>query len=136
MKSKLKSLWLKAKSYMGNKLGDILKSNAGWFKTTLMLAALVAIGLIFTAIVVGFVLLLVFSPGLLIGTIVWFPWTYLQLGATYFPDLDPRWLNIQWFHFVVITAALAWLGKLFRFKRSRGVPGEISAHDGSWKLKK
>lgn len=118
MKAKLKNLWLKAKTYIQLKFTDIMDAKGGWLKTAGMLAALVAIGLIFVALVVAFVLFLAIAPGLVIGTIVWFPWTYLQLGATYFPDLDPRWLNIQWFHFVVATAAFAWLMRLVRAKRA------------------
>lgn len=118
MKAKLKNLWLKAKTYIQLKFTDVLEAKNGWIKTGLALLALVVVGLLFVALVCAFVLFVVLVPGLVLGTILWFPWTYLELGATYFPTLDARWLNIQWFHFVVATAALAWLSKLFRSGKS------------------
>lgn len=64
-----------------------------------MLAATCALGLLLLTVVlvVGFS---VGVPSMIGGGVLWFIWTYLGLGATYFAQLDPQWLNIPYWHVV------------------------------------
>lgn len=101
----------------------------------LLVIVVVALVLSFFAALVFVMILL---PGMIVGLFAWLAWTYFGLGATYFAMLDPIYLHIPYWHFAWGFAALIFIIRVVRKKgygKSR-TPGEINAHDGSWKLKK
>jgi hypothetical protein len=81
----------------------------------LILAGVVIVGVaLFLAAIAAVVFVMVLLPGMVVGFFVWFAWTYMQLGLTYFPSLPPVYQTIPYWHFAWGFAALILLWKIVR----------------------
>jgi hypothetical protein len=91
----------------------------GWVKTgAILLAATVAV-LGVVALIIGFFLFCLSIPGLLFGSILWVGWTWAGLGAELFPQLDPRWLTLNWQQFFWLTIVVYYAGKALGIRRGK-----------------
>lgn len=95
----------------------------GWLKTGALLLGLTAFGLVIVGAISAFVALCLSVPGLLFGTILWMAWTWAGLGAELFPQLDPRWLTLNWMQFFWLTIIVYYAGRLLGIRKSKsGAP--------------
>ncbi len=46
----------------------------------------------------------VMLPSLVVASLSWFVWVYMEAGVTYFPDLPSVWLHIPFMHFWLVSA--------------------------------
>lgn len=103
----------KVKAFMQPKL-DKAKGPVKFLLITLMAVGVVVGVLALFAALIGFLFVL---PGMVYGLAFWGAWTYFGLGATYFPTLDPLYLNIPYWHFVGLSTILVFAFKLIRPKK-------------------
>lgn len=95
----------------------------GWLKTGAILLGLVTVGIGIVALISAFVVFCLSIPGLLFGSILWAAWTWAGLGAELFPQLDPRWLALNWEQFFWIATIVYYVGRLLGIRKSKsGAP--------------
>lgn len=106
-----------------------IKAVTEWAKTKVMpkiealgpvaqIAAVVGLvvgGLVVVAAVIALAFCLaIVLPGMIIGGLLWIGWVYLEIGSTYFPQLDPVWFQISYWQFTFASAALIFFLKILR----------------------
>lgn len=117
--------WVEAKLNEGKKKAS---SKSDWLKLIGFAFAGVAICLVAVAIVIFGVLFVIALPGLILGLPAWLCWTYLGMGAHFFPTLDPVWLQITYGQFAFILAVLVWAVKLVRGKRRESLAETLGSY--------
>ena len=83
---------------------------------TLIVLACVAAGVIAAGFIASIAALYFLIPGIVVGFLFWFVWTYMNLGLVYFTTLDPMYLSIPYWHFVGFAAVFVYIIKLCRRK--------------------
>ncbi|ATW58003.1 hypothetical protein CNR34_00070 [Pseudomonas phage nickie] len=117
MKEFLKSKWQIIEALFKKHVAPRIEK-AGPVVSFLLVALTVVVGLaIAVAFVAGVITVTILAPGMIVG---FFAWTYLELGATYFPTLSPVYLTIPYWHFAWGFAALILIWRCFR----KGVYGK------------
>jgi len=58
---------------------------------------------------------------MIVGGVLWFVWTYMGMGAMYFPNLDPVYLTIGYWHFAFSAAAAIFVVKVFQKEDRKNV---------------
>lgn len=72
-----------------------------------------AIGLIaIVIVVVGLMLISVAGPALIPSALLWGAWTYMGMGAEYFPMLSDTALNAPFLHFLLPISVVIWLHRM------------------------
>lgn len=88
-------------------------------KNILMILAVVAVLIAVVGLIAATFVLAISIPGLLFGTILWVAWTWAGLGAELFPQLDPRWLTLNWQQFFWLTIVVYYAGKALGIRRGK-----------------
>lgn len=110
------------KKLNAKKVKEVAKTIGYW---TLVVLAIVAITVLTVAAGVVLVVAALVSViaafiarvllyGLIGSLLSWFTWTYMGLGALYFPGLDPVYLSIPFLHFFLVWSTLILLLRQLR----------------------
>lgn len=102
----------------GKQVLSVLKTVGYWSLIALVVVilavlAVAGLGVLIVGAVAGFVAR-VLLYGLIGSLLSWFTWTYMGLGALYFPGLDPVYQSIPFLHFFLVWSTLILLLRQLR----------------------
>lgn len=137
MKKWFKDKFTQLRNWVSGTVLPKLKKASPVVQVVGFVALVIALVVLVVAVIAAFIFVGILLPGMVVGLFAWLAWTYFGLGETYFAMLDPIYLHIPYWHFAWGFAAVIFIIRVLRKKGyGKQTPGEINAHDGSWKLKK